>query len=50
MLKEHNLLGKMSVNEIFFELSRMVSIVESIVDLFKDMIPKGKIIGSLGNK
>ena len=44
MLKEHNLLGKMSVNEIFFELSKMERIVEKIVDLFKDVIPKDQII------
>ena len=41
MLKEHNLLGKMSVNEIFFEPSKMERIVEKIVYLLKDMIPEG---------
>ena len=54
--RSHNLLGKMSVNEIIFELSKMERIVEKsgaeyfaavpkkvekIVDLFKDMIPMG---------
>ena len=37
VLKEHDLLGKMSVNEIIFELSKM----ERIAELFKDMIPMG---------
>ena len=56
VLKDHNLLGKMSVNEIIFELSKMERIVdksgaqyfaavpkkvEKIADLFKDMIPMG---------
>ena len=56
MLKDHNLLGKMSVNEIIFQLSKMERIVEKsgaeyfaavpkkvekIVDLFKDIIPMG---------
>ncbi len=56
VLKDHNLLGKMSVNEIIFELSKMERIVqkngaeyfaavpkkvEKIVDLFSDMIPMG---------
>ena len=56
VLKDHNLLGKMSVSEIIFELSKMERIVEKsgveyfaavpkkvekIVDLFKDMIPMG---------
>ena len=56
ILKDHNLLGKMSVNEIIFELSKMERIVEksgaeyfvavpkkveNIVDLFKDMITMG---------
>ena len=56
MLKDHNLLKKMSVNEIIFELSKMERIVEKsseeyfaavpkkvekIVDLFGDMIPMG---------
>jgi len=54
VLKDHNLLGKMSVNGIIFELSKMERIVEksgveyfakvpkkfkNIADLFKDMIP-----------
>ncbi len=56
VLKEHNLLGKFSVNEVLFELSKMERIVEKngteyfaavpkkverILDLFKDMIPMG---------
>ena len=56
VLKDHNLLGKMSVNEIIFELSKMERIVEKsgaeyfaavpkkvekIVDLYKEMIPMG---------
>lgn len=56
VLKEHKLLGKVSVNEVIFELSKMERIVEKsgteyfaavpkkverIVDLFKDMIPMG---------
>ena len=56
VLKDHSLLGKMSVNEIIFELSKMERIVEKsgaeyfaavpkkverIVDLFKDLIPMG---------
>ncbi len=56
VLKEHNLTGKMSVNEVIFELSKMERIVEKngteyfaavpkkvekIVELFKDMIPMG---------
>lgn len=56
MLKEHNLLGKVSVNEVIFELSKMERIVERSgaeyfaavpnkvernADLFKDMIPMG---------
>ena len=56
VLKDHNLLGKMSVNEIIFELSKMERIVEKngveyfavvpkkvekIVDLFKDLILMG---------
>ena len=56
VLKDHNLLGKMSVSEIIFELSEMERIVEKngaeyfaaipkkvekIVDLFKDLIPMG---------
>ncbi|MEM3334028.1 MAG: hypothetical protein QW745_07475 [Thermoplasmata archaeon] len=54
--KDHDLLGKMSVNEIIFKLSKMERIVEKggaeyfaavpkkvekIVDLFKDIIPMG---------
>ena len=56
VLMDHDLLGKMSVNEVIFELSKMERIVEKssteyfaafpkkvekIVDLFKDMIPMG---------
>ncbi len=56
VLKDHSLLGKMSVNEVIFELSKMERIVEKsgteyfaaipkkvekIVELFKDMIPMG---------
>jgi transposase len=56
MLKDHIMMGKMSVNEIIFELSKMERIVEKIgaeffaavpkkaekiVDLLKDMIPMG---------
>ena len=56
VLKDHDLLGKMSVNEVIFELSKMERIVEKggaeyfaavpkkvekIVDLFRDMIPMG---------
>ena len=56
VLKVHNLLGKISVNEVIFELSKIERIVEKsgaeyfeavprkvekIVDLFKDMIPMG---------
>ena len=56
VLKDHNLLGMMSVNEIVFELSKMERIaekgcaeylpaiswkVEKIVDLLKDMIHMG---------
>ena len=56
VLKDHDLLGKMSVNEIIFELSKMERIVEKngteyfaavpekvekIIDLFRDMIPIG---------
>ncbi len=56
VLKDHNLLGKMSINEIIFELSKMERIVEKsgaeyfaavpkkvekIVDLFSDMISMG---------
>lgn len=56
VLKDHNLLGKLSVNEILFERSKMERIVEKngteyfaavpkkvekIIDLFKDMIPMG---------
>ena len=56
VLKVHNLLGKISVNEVIFELSKMERIVEKsgaeyfaavprkvekIVDLFKDMIHMG---------
>ena len=56
VLKDHSLLGKMSVNEVIYELSKMERIVEKsgtqyfaavpkkvekIVDLFKDMIPMG---------
>ena len=56
VLKEYNLLGKMSVNEIIFELSKMERIVEKngteyfaavpkkverIAELFKDIIPMG---------
>ncbi len=56
VLKEHNLLGKVSVNEVIFELSKMERIIEKsgteyfaavpkkverIADLFKDMIPMG---------
>ena len=56
MLKERSLLGKTSVNEVIFELSKMERIVEKsgteyfaavprkvekIVELFKDMIPMG---------
>lgn len=56
ILKDHNLLGKISVNEVMFELSKMERIVEKsgteyfaavpkkvekIVDLFKDIISMG---------
>ncbi len=56
VLKEHNILGKFSVNEILLELSKMERIVEKncteyfaavlkkvekIIDLFKDMIHMG---------
>jgi transposase len=56
VLKDHDLLEKMSVNEIIFELSKMERIVEKggseyfaavpkkverIVELFKDKIPMG---------
>lgn len=56
MLKEHNLIGRMSVNEVLFELSKMERIVEKsgteyfaavpkkaekIVELFNDRIPMG---------
>lgn len=56
VLKDHNLLGKVSVNEAIFELSKMERIVEKsgaeyfaavpkkvekIAGLFKDMIPMG---------
>ena len=56
VLKDHDLLGKMSVNEVIFELSKMERIVEKsgieyfaavprkvekIADLFRDMIPMG---------
>lgn len=41
MLKDHDLLGKMSVNEVIYELSKMERIVEKIVNLFKNMIPMG---------
>ncbi|MEM3191302.1 MAG: transposase [Candidatus Parvarchaeota archaeon] len=56
VLREHNLIGKMSVNEVLFELSKMERIVEKsgteyfaavpkkvekIVELFKDVIPMG---------
>lgn len=56
VLKDHSFLGKMSVNEVIFELSRMERIVkksctqyyaavpknvEKIVDLFRDMISMG---------
>ena len=56
VLRDHNLLGKMSVNDIIFERSKMERIVEKsgaeyfaavpkkvekIVDLFKDIIPMG---------
>ena len=56
VLMDHDLLGKMSVNEVIFELSKIERIVEKsvaeyfaavpkkvekIVDLFKDMIPMG---------
>ena len=56
VLKDHSLLGKMSVNEVIYELSKMERIVEKsgaeyfaavpkkvekIVELFKDMIPMG---------
>jgi hypothetical protein len=56
MLKDHDLLGKMSVNEIIFEPLKMERIVEKsgaeyfavvpkkvekIVDLFRDMMPMG---------
>jgi len=56
MLKDHDLLGKMFVNEIIFELLKMERIVENsgaeyfavvpkkvekIVDLFRDMMPMG---------
>ena len=63
VLKDHNLPGNMSVNEIIFELSKMERIVEKsgteyfaavpkkkvekVVDLFKDLIPMGLIGGSL---
>ncbi|MEM3431535.1 MAG: hypothetical protein QW783_03255 [Candidatus Micrarchaeia archaeon] len=54
VLKDHDLLGKMLVNDVIFELSKMERIVEKggaeyfsavskkvekIVDLFKDIIP-----------
>ncbi|MEM3455810.1 MAG: hypothetical protein QXT72_04580 [Candidatus Micrarchaeia archaeon] len=56
VLKDHDFLGKMSVNEVIFELSKIERIVEKggaeyfaafpkkvekIVDLFKDIIPMG---------
>ena len=56
VLKDHDLLGKMSVNEIIFELSKMERIVEKngseyfaavpkkverIAELFKDIIHMG---------
>ena len=56
ILKDHSFLGKMSGNEVIFELSKMERIVEKsgaeyfaavpkkvekIVDLFRDMIPVG---------
>ena len=56
VLKDHSLLGKMSVNEVIFELSKMERIVEKsgaeyfaavpkmvekIADLFRDVIPMG---------
>ena len=56
VLKDHNFLGKMSVNMIIFELSKMEKIVEKndaeyfatvpkkvekFVDLSSDMIPMG---------
>ena len=55
-LKDNNLIGKVSVNEVIFELSKMERIAEkngteyfaavpkkvkSIADVFKDMIPMG---------
>ena len=43
VLKDHNLLGKASVNDIIFELSKMERIVEKIVDRFSDIIPMGYI-------
>ena len=62
MLKDNILLGKNSVNEIIFELSKMERIVgksgaeyfgavpkrmKKIVDLFSDMIPMGQIWGKV---
>jgi hypothetical protein len=41
VLKGCSLLGKMSINEIIFELSKMERIVEKIIGMFKDMIPMG---------
>ncbi|MEM3290808.1 MAG: hypothetical protein QW046_04760 [Candidatus Micrarchaeaceae archaeon] len=56
VLKDHDLLGKMSVNEVIFELSKMERIVEKggakyfaaflkkvekIAELFKDIILMG---------
>ncbi len=56
VLKEHNLIGKFSVNEVLFELSKMERIVEKsgtkyfavvpkkvemIVDTFSDTMPMG---------
>jgi hypothetical protein len=63
VVKDNNLLGKMSFNEIMLELSKMERIVEKsgaeyfaavpkkvekIVDLFKDLIPMGQIGESSG--
>ena len=56
VLRDHNLLGRMPMNEIIFELSKMERVVEKsgaeyfaavpkkvekIVDLFKDLITMG---------
>jgi hypothetical protein len=40
VLKDHNLLGKMSVNEIIFELSKMERIVEKSGVEYFAAVPK----------